>query len=148
MRLAVDPARHRADHRQASFGRVMPQPLRSLISVSRRAARTDDPDGTPAEPAGVSAHVKKRRRIVDFLKPLRIFRIAPMQRAGTQFAGLYELGLCIFVRMLGLNCASRGGGQVACLELSQRSAESVSGRAELAQQFPGGARAEARRHRE
>ena len=45
MRQAVDAPSHAADNRQATRSEVVPQPLRHLIAIRRRAARPYHRDG-------------------------------------------------------------------------------------------------------
>ncbi len=94
----------------------------------------------------VSAHVKKRRRIVNFQKPLRIFRFVPVQQPAAKAANLSEFLFGVPVCLLGLDRPRGRRGQVTGLEFRERRAEHIVRRPELAQQFSGEARAEARRH--
>ena len=125
MRQAVYAARHAADDRQAALGQVMPQPLRHLIAVGRRASRAHHRDRMPVEHAGVSAHVEQRRRIVNFQQPLRIFRLVPIQQAAAQLADLREFLFGILVRALGLDGPRGRGGQMAGLEFGEGGAKDI-----------------------
>ena len=103
MRQAVYAARHAADDGQAALGQVVPQTLRHLNAIGRRAARAHHRDRMAVEHTRVSAHVKKRRRIVNFQKPLRIFRLVPVQQPAAQLANLRKFLFGVPVCLLGLD---------------------------------------------
>ena len=127
MREAVYAARHTADDRQSALGQIVPKPLRHLVAVRRRAASAHHRDRMPVEHAGVSAHVKERRRIVDFEQPLRIFRLIPIQQAAAELAHLRKFLFGILVRALGLDRPCRRCRQMASLEFREGGAKHILG---------------------
>ncbi len=67
VRLAVDPARETADHREPGRRKLAPEHPGDLRTVTRAGASADDRDGGLREKLGLGASAKEesRRRVAD-----------------------------------------------------------------------------------
>ena len=76
MRCGIDAARHAADDHQAADGKVGREAFGHAAAVGRRVTRSHHRNAGLGQYLDVPFHKEDHGRIVNFLQPRRVFRIA------------------------------------------------------------------------
>ena len=125
--------------------RSLENALSHLIPVGGWASRTDHGNDVAVQKFHVSADIEEWWRVVDFAEPRRILGFVPSEQAAADGLNLGKLAGGVAERAARMQALGDRRGQLLRFQGGKRGVEDGIRAAELTQQLPGSACAEARR---